>query len=146
MICWRVTTRNLNITELASNKAWSPRLWVPSGRPENSLMHPCSHLCASCFGFDWTGWFVPNTLWIQTPILIEMIGLFPNQTFEAVPNRSENKQNKRNQAFSQCSLVILCFVSEWKEKVMVFYIWVNLIEEQCLWNAFQSLKVMIKWI
>lgn len=80
-----------------------PTFEFPSGKPKK--------VRASCFGFDSAGRCVLNTLWILTPVLMEITGSLLSQTFEAVPHSTENKQNSKNQTLPQCGLLIFSFAS-----------------------------------
>ena len=60
----QVTPSNLIITGLTDKRTWRVGFEFPAGKPKNC------QLGANCFGLDSAGWFVPNALQIQTPILL----------------------------------------------------------------------------
>lgn len=142
MMCQWITTRNVSITRLRHKDAQS---LLP---PFSYLLADTDyHLGSSSFGFDSTRWFLPNTLWIQISILIEMIRSLPNQTFEAVPTTLKTKKTIGTKPFSSVGWKYSALYLSRKEKIMMSLHlseshWISNISELLLKNL---IKVMAKW-
>lgn len=128
-----------------------PEIWPSLGLTDKdtwSHSPPLSYLLANprtislganCFGVNSTGWFVPNTLW--TPQLLSLMSWLDHaqaRPLKLCPTVLKTGKTKGTEPFPSGIWSYRALYLSRKEKVRMFYIWVNLIEEQMSHNCFSK--------